>query len=323
MSDVHPRLSEKYLVDPYDNWAKAQGVPIVTAPSVDLAQVQTAHWERFGVPGAICHVQGRCDFLTLFVLDIPVGGATKAMRHTFEEIFYVVDGRGETEVRLSDGEIRKLAWAPGAMFAVPVNATYIHRAPGTSAVRLASFNDVRYLMGLFRNEDFLFANPAPFTKRQEKARGERWVVDPAEEPVTESNEVAGTDIAVADSAIGPQITELLAGSSDLARRQMQGRHMLCVEGDGFTLSFEGADGPLTRTPWKRAVVTGQAGMSFHQNFAGPQTTRIVSIELGSTASPLFRSRRAAYGDTQVYASGAATIARADERADVRAARGEP
>lgn len=99
--------------------------------------------------------------------------------------------------------------------------------------------------------------------------------------------------------------------------------MLCVEGDGFTLSFEGADGPLTRTPWKRAVVTGQAGMSFHQNFAGPQTTRIVSIELGSTASPLFRSRRAAYGDTKVYASGAATIARADERADVRAARGEP
>ena len=170
MSDVHPRLGEKYLVDPYDNWAKAQGVPIVTAPAIDLTQVQTAPWARFGVPGAICHVEGRCDFLTLFVLDIPVGGATKPMRHTYEEIFYVVDGRGETEVRLSDGEIRKLAWAPGAMFAVPVNATYIHRAPGTSAVRLAAFNDMRYLMGLYRNEAFLFDNPAPFQKRQEKAR---------------------------------------------------------------------------------------------------------------------------------------------------------
>ena len=60
-------------------------------------------------------------------------------------------------------------------------------------------------------------------------------------------------------------------------------------------------------------------MVFHQNFAGPQTTRIVSIELGSTASPLFRGRRAAYGDTHVYASGAATIARADERPEIKAA----
>ena len=102
---------------------------------------------------------------------------------------------------------------------------------------------------------------------------------------------------------------------------MQGRHLLCVEGEGFTLSFDSADGPVTRTPWKRGVVTGQAAMSFHQNFAGPQTTRIVSIELGSRASPLFRSRRAAYGDTHVYASGAATISRADERADIKAARG--
>ncbi len=319
MSDVHPRLGEKYLVDPYDNWAKAQGVPIVTAPGIDLTQVQTAPWARFGVPGAICHVDGRCDFLTVFVLDIPVGGATKPMRHTYEEIFYVVDGRGETEVRLSDGEIRKLAWAPGAMFAVPVNATYIHRAPGTSAVRLAAFNDMRYLMGLYRNEAFLFDNPAPFQKRQEKARTEPWVVDPANEPVTESNEVARADIAIADSTIGPQVTELLAGASDLASRQMQGRHLLCVEGEGFTLSFDSADGPVTRTPWKRGVVTGQAGMVFHQNFAGPQTTRIVSIELGSTASPLFRGRRAAYGDTHVYASGAATIARADERPEIKAA----
>jgi hypothetical protein len=319
--DMHPRAAEKYLVDPYDNWAKAEGVPIVTAPSVDLTQVATAPWRRFGVDGAICHVEGRCDFLTIFVFDIPAGGAMKPVRHTYEEVFYVVEGRGETEVIMSDGEIRRLAWAPGALFSAPINATCIHRAPGKSSVRLASFNDFRYLMGLYRNEAFLLDNPAKFEKRQERARGARWVVDPAAEQIHEANDVAVANLPLADSSIGMQMTELRAGDGDLAHRQMQGRHLLCVEGEGYTLSFDTQDGPVGRTPWKRGVVSGQTSMSFHQNFAGPQKARIVAIELGSTASPIFRSRRAAYGDTSVYASGAAVIAKPDERPEIKAARG--
>ncbi len=319
-SEMHPRVAEKYLVDPYLNWAQAEGVPIVSAPSVDLTRVETSPWARFGVNGAICHVEGRCDFLTMFVFDIPAGGVMKPARHVFEEMFYVVDGRGETEVILSDGEIRRLAWAPGALFSVPVNATCIHRAPGQSSVRLASFNDVRYLMGLYRNEAFLFDNAAKFEKRQERARSQRWITDVASEPVHESNAAAGADITLADGAIGAQVVELRAGEGDLAHRQMQGRHLLCVEGEGFSLSFESPDGAIVRTPWKRAIVIGQSGMSFHQNFAGPHKARVMSIELGSTASPIFRGRRAAYGDTKVYASGAAVIERAEERPEVKAAR---
>ncbi|MDP2355986.1 MAG: hypothetical protein Q8M31_07970 [Beijerinckiaceae bacterium] len=319
-SEMHPRVAEKYLVDPYDNWARAEGVPIVTAPVVDLAEVSTAPWARFGVNGAICHVEGRCDFLTVFVLDIAAGRATKPMRHTYEDMIYVLEGRGETEVILSDGEIRRLAWAPGALFSVPINATCIHRAPGQSAVRLASFNDMRYLMGLYRNEAFLFDNPAKFTKRQQRAYDQRWIVDPAAEPVHEYNEAARADITLADGAIGAQVIELRAGESDLAHRQMQGRHLLCVEGEGYSLSFESPDGSITHRPWKRGVVIGQTSMNFHQNVAGAHRARVVSIELGSTASPIFRGRRAAYGDTHVYASGAATIARADESEQIIAAR---
>ena len=320
-AEMHPRADEKYLVDPYLNWAKGEGVPLTSAPAIDLAQVKTAPWARFGVDGAICHVEGRCDFLTLFVFDIPAGGAMKPSRHTFEEIFYVVEGRGETEVVLSNGEVRRLAWAPGAIFSAPINATCVHRAPGSSRVRLASFNDVRYLMGLYRNEAFLFDNPAPFEKRQARAGAARWVADPATEPVAEANGFATANLDVADSSIGPQLIEVRAGEADLARRQMQGRHLLCVEGEGFSLSFDTQGGPVKRTEWKRGVVIGQEGMAFHQNFARVQTSRLVSIELGSTASPIFRGRRAAYGDQKVYASGAATITRDEERAEVKAARG--
>ena len=320
-SEMHPRAAEKYLVDPYMNWVAAEGVPVVTGPAIDLTTVETAPWARFGVNGAVCHVDGRCDFLTLFVFDIPAGGAMKPMRQTFETVFFVVDGRGETEVVLSSGDVRRLAWAPGALISLPINATYIHRAPGQSAVRLAAFNDFRYLMGLYRNEAFLFDNSASFEKRQERAYDKRWLADPAAEPVQASNEVARANITLTDGSIGMQVTELRANESDLAHRQMQGRHLLCVEGEGYSLSFDTPDSAITRTPWKRGVVIGQESMKFHQNVAGAGRARVMSIELGSTAAPIFRGRRAAYGDTSVYASGAATIERADESAELKAARG--
>jgi hypothetical protein len=38
------------------------------------------------------------------------------------------------------------------------------------------------------------------------------------------------------------------------------------------------------------------------------------------SSPIFRSRRAAYGDTRVYASGAAVVPREEERAEIAALR---
>jgi hypothetical protein len=58
-------------------------------------------------------------------------------------------------------------------------------------------------------------------------------------------------------------------------------------------------------------------MAFHQHFnASDKQARVMKLELGSLASPIFRSRRFIYGDETVYASGAATIARDCERADI-------
>jgi hypothetical protein len=50
-------------------------------------------------------------------------------------------------------------------------------------------------------------------------------------------------------------------------------------------------------------------MEFHQQAnSGAAPAAFLRVELGSQASPLFRSRRAAYGDTEVYASGSAVMA---------------
>src|SRR3954454_19560311 len=97
-TDSSQVLSANFLRDPYLEWSKAEGVPIVEEFAVDLHRVETAPWPRAGVPAAFVHLKGRGDFMSLFVIDLPPGGKTGPQRHLYEEIIYVVSGRGSTTV---------------------------------------------------------------------------------------------------------------------------------------------------------------------------------------------------------------------------------
>ncbi len=318
MSEQDPGfLDTKFMVDPYLNWVKSEGAPIASGPSLDLFAVEVKDWARFGMKGAVCHVDGRCDFLTTFLFELAAGASSAPMRHVYEEAFYVLSGAGETEITLSNGDKRTIAWAEKKLFAVPVNATARHRATGTAPARFVALSDFRYLMGLYRNEAFLFGNSAPMHERQSRACAAGLVIDPMAQPDSQDEL---TPLALADMTVGVDLTTLAPKTSTLARRQMQGRHILGVDGAGFTLSFSSDTSDVLRTDWKHGVLAGLGPMRFHQHFnAGPAPARFVSVELGSMSSPMFRSRRAVYGDTEVYASGAAIIPRSDERPEVRAA----
>ncbi len=314
MSEQDPGfLDQKYLVDPYLNWAKAEGVPIVTGATLDLFALELGDWARFGMKGAICHLDARCDYLTAFVFELASGASSAPVRHLYEEVFYVLAGAGETEVTLANGMTQTIVWEPRKLFAVPVNATARHRAIGAIPARLVALNDLRYLMGLYRNEAFLFGNSAPMHGRQEKAVAAGLLAYPRTCALTNGE---WASVPLADMSVGIDLATIDAKASTLARRQMQGRHILGVEGEGFTLSFVSDTSEMVRTDWKHGVLSALTGMSFHQHFnAGSTSARLISVELGSVSSPMFRSRRAAYGDTEVYASGAAVLA---ERADAKA-----
>ena len=320
MSEQDPGyLDTKFMVDPYLNWLKAEGAPIVEAPAIDLFAVELKDWARFGMKGAVCHVEGRCDFLTAFLFELAPGASSAPVRHTYEEAFYVLSGAGETEITLSNGDKQTIAWGEKKLFAVPVNSTARHRSTSASPARFVALSDFRYLMGLYRNEAFLFGNSSPMHERQARACAAGLVADPAAQAA--SNEEL-SPLALADMSVGVDLTVLAPRMSTLARRQMQGRHILGVDGAGFTLSFSSPKSDVTRIDWKHGVLAGLGPMRFHQHFnAGATPARFVSIEMGSMSSPMFRSRRAVYGDTEVYASGAAVIPRNEERAEVRAALG--
>ena len=302
MSETAPDLSAKYLVDPYLNWARAEGVPIVEGATLDLLAVETTPWARFGMNGAICHVEGRCDFLSAFLFELAPGQSSAPSRHLYEECFYVLEGEGVSEITQSDGARHEINWGPGVVFTTPVNATCRLRADGASRARLLSLNDMRYLMGLYRNEAFLFDNASAMSARRAKALEASLQVDLA-------GLNGGAALQLGDSAIGADYISLAPGAKTQAQRQMQGAHLLCTGGEATIISCLDETSERVTTRLRHGCLTGLTGMMFHQHGnLGQEPLGLLKVELGSQASPLFRSRRAAYGDLDVYASGSAVLA---------------
>ena len=254
----------KFLVDPYENWARAEGVPIHRAASLDLLRAQTAPWKRFGVEGAICHLDGRDDFLTVFLYDLAKGAASAPMKHIYEEVFYVLSGHGTAELELPGGGRSTLEWRPKTLFSAPMNARIaIHNASGERA-RIAGVNDLRYLMSLYRNEKFLFENPNEFPARANGAFAVDCEALPAG-PMARPNE-AVAPIVLANGSIGCDLVEIAPGKYGRAARQMFGALMFGVAGEGMTLSWVDEPREAAKTPWRHGVAHAATGMEFHQRF---------------------------------------------------------
>ena len=131
----------KFLLNPYLDWAKAEGPPIHEGFGVDLLAAETGAWPRLGdrCKGAFVHLRGRGDWMTVFVLDIPPGGSSAPQRHLYDEVFYVLSGHGSLVVETADGGKQTFEWGPRSLFAPPLNARYrIFNGSGQEPARLAS-----------------------------------------------------------------------------------------------------------------------------------------------------------------------------------------
>jgi len=292
----------KFLLDPYEDWAKTEGVPVHTGVAVDLLKAEVKPWARFGLNGAFCHLDGRDDFLTVLLLELPSNSGSAPHQHLYEEICYVISGTGSTEFQAPDGHTQVIEWRPKSLFALPMNAHYRHRNTSAEPARFAAINDLRYLFNLYRSEKFIFGTPLQFAERHGGT-----------EAVADLTKQSAGPLTLAKGTISSDVVELAPGTYGQATRQMHGAHLFGVDGEGYTLAWEEGAPDFARIPWRHGVVTGTPGMSFRQHFnAGDRRARYLDVQLGSQQQPIFRHRRAAYGDTSVYAAGSATIPLAEQ-----------
>ena len=137
---VSEDLARKFASEketPYTRWVRAEGLDIVSSFYVpDLHAVELKPWARRGGRGVFLNHDASRSSNDCYVCEIPPGKELAPQRQLYEEMIYVLDGRGSTSVWNDAGKRTTFEWKAGAMFAIPLNTWHQHfNCSGTQPAR--------------------------------------------------------------------------------------------------------------------------------------------------------------------------------------------
>jgi len=305
----------RFLVDSYLDWARGEGIPIYEDFGFDLLTLDLEPWARIGAQGAIALVKGRGDFLDTRVVEMAPGRSTDPQRHLFEEVVYVLEGRGSTTIEAPDGARHSFEWGPRSLFALPLNARYRHfNTSGRKPARFVATSNLPLVLKAFHNLDFVFANPFAFPERfgpQEHFHGEgsfipirpgrhMWETDFVpdlggfELQEWRARGAGGSNImfVLADGTMHAHMSEMPVGTYKKGHRHGADFHIFPVTGHGYTLLWYEGDEDFVRVDWKHGSVYAPPDMMFHQHFnTSPEAARYLAVAFGGLRYPFSEDKR--------------------------------
>ena len=164
---------EDIQLTPFERWVESEGLQVITRHTVyDLLTEPLEPWERTGCDAALLDLtqypsdrawinnQGT----TRYIVEIPPGGTFNVERHMYEEIFYVLKGRGATAVWYDGSPKLTFEWKEESAFAIPLNTWHeIYNGSGTETVRLYAATNMPAPINLYASTEFVFncANTFP------------------------------------------------------------------------------------------------------------------------------------------------------------------
>ena len=312
----------KFLVDPYLEWVKTEGVPVHEDFGFDLLSLDVRPWARMDALGCYVHCRGRGDFANMYVCEIAPGKQTSPQRHLFEEIVFVLDGSGSTVVETPSGE-HSFEWHTGSLFALPLNARYRHyNGSGQKPTRLVSTTDLPLVMNLFRNEDFIWDNDHVFAERFGEPQhfsgdGTFLPMRPGRH-MWETNFVpdlrtfelrtwnergAGSSnmvFVLADGTMHAHMSEMPVGTYKKAHRHGADFHVMTVTGAGYSLYWYEGEKDFRRFDWKFGSVFAPTEMLFHQHFnTSASPARYLATAFGGLRYPTIGDKRKTFSGMDV------------------------
>ena len=316
MAEHEPQVDgPRFLVDPYLDWTEAEGLPVIEDFCVDLNKVVTKPWARLGADGAIVHMKGRGDFISIFLLDLAPGGKTDRQRHLYEEVFYVLSGNGTCEVEDAQGRKHSFEWGPRSLFALPLNAPYrLFNGSGRERARIASTNNLCMMMNALRDERFIFDNSHVFAGREQPEgyfAGEgRLVPTHGKREMWETNLVAdlrsfklnswnsrGAGSAnmvfvLAEGTMHAHCSEMSVGTYKKAHRHGPDFHVFIVTGKGYSLFWYEGEPEYRRYDWHEGCVFAPTDGILHQHFnTVGEPVRYMATAYGSSRYPFSDAKR--------------------------------
>lgn len=274
-------------IDAYEQWLKDEGVLVIRDFYVpDLNAVELGPWPRKGGRGAVLNY-GTGDLVDdAHIVEIAPGSASTPEHHMYEQMVYIISGRGSTSVWYDEARKQSFEWGTGSLFAIPLNAWYQHfNGSGTQPARYIAVTNAPVVMRLFHNQEFVFNCPFVFKDRfsdeGEYFSGEgklytrriwetNFVPDCRTLQTYEWKERGGGGtnvmLELAASSMGAHISQFQVGMYKKAHRHGPGAHLIILNGVGFSLLWqEGTE--RRKCDWKEGgMVVVPAEDCFHQHF---------------------------------------------------------
>jgi mannose-6-phosphate isomerase-like protein (cupin superfamily) len=293
----------------YRQFLEREQLPLITGLAVDdLKQIEVAPWPRLDARGSYIQLTGAEDTDAAYVLEIPRSASTAPEQHLFEEVFFVLHGRGSTEVWNRVGGRRTFEWQTGSLFAIPLNVSHrLHNGSGQEPARLLAVTTAPLLMNLLRSDDFIFHCPVDFTDRFKaeddyfSREGTLYQRPDSSQKIWETNFVSdlyhlqlhewtergggGKHIKfeLANNALVAHVSEFQVGTYKKGHRHGPGSHVVILEGQGYSLMWTDQHKTFDEVPWKPGTMFVPPGAWWHQHFnTGPTPARYLAIRWGST-----------------------------------------
>lgn len=299
----------------FSQFLQQEGLPVVTGLAVpDLHEVETAPWPRLDARGAYVQLLGAEDTNIAYVLDLPPAKATAVDRHLFEEVFFVLEGRGTCEVWNQAGGRASFEWQRGSVFAIPLNTFHrLHNGSGQQRARLLGVSTAPLMINLLRNLEFVFGCPFDFTDRFAgeadyfTSEGTVYRRPDTTQKIWETNFVSDVynlhlyewvergaggkhmKFELANNTLIAHVSEFPVGTYKKAHRHGPGAHVVILHGQGYSLMWTDQHQDFEEIPWKPGTLFVPPGMWWHQHFnTGPTPARYLAIRWGSTKWKLTR-----------------------------------
>src|ERR1044071_1194847 len=270
---------------PYTRWVRAEGLDIISSFYVpDLHTVELKPWARRGGRGVFLNHDASRTSNDCYVCEIPPGKELAPQRQLYEEMIYVLDGRGSTTVWNEAGKRITFEWKAGALFAIPLNAWHQHfNGSGTQAVRYVGVTNAPVVIHAFRDVEFVFNTKYDFKNRFSgepdyfSNKGEQkglllqtnFVSDAVNLPLISAKErgAGGGHIRfnMARGSMNSHISQFPIGTYKKGHAHGPGAHVIILSGEGYSLMWPEGEEPK-RYDWEVGTLVVPPNMWFHQHF---------------------------------------------------------
>lgn len=269
----------------YRQWVEREGIPLVQGHYIpDLKTVAVQPWQRRGAQGVFINHDASDTSNDCYVLEMQPGGEVKAQRQLYEEMIYVLKGRGATTVWDNDGRKSSFEWREGSLFAIPLNAWHQHfNGSGSEPARFLAVTSAPSVINTFADADFVFncdyqfrnrySGEAEYFNGEGKLTGMVWetnfVADvPGFELLDYPERGAGgrnIKFTLARNQMGAHVSEFPIGTYKKGHRHGPGAHVVVLNGQGYSLMWPEGE-PIQRFDWQPGTLIIPPDRSFHQHF---------------------------------------------------------